>query len=310
MQSHPRLVILATLLLGATAGCLDGIEDVGAGDEGDDLLIEAKTATIRIVQHNIEKKQAVLEKAINKANAIDADAITLQEVCPQSLDWLVATYGSKWTIASVPGKKARPGCALPDGTPLQPHNVVIWRGGTGARVRTYDALGGPAQAQGNELACLAFDRGKVPVHVCSVHLIAGDWVDPVTGVTYNGSAVREQQAAGLKQIANEWFEGAKNHFGILGGDFNSQPNGPAMDKIYDGALGGNGSFTEYNRSGGSRAGRDTSTSANEETGTTSSRKIDYVFFSTNRAPLDGPEVGITPDDSDHDMLVSTVRMKK
>lgn len=301
--------ILALLVLHVTTGCLDGIEDVGPDDD-EELLIEgARRAPIRIVQHNIEKKQAVLEKAIQKANAIDAHGITLQEVCPAQVDWLIANYGSRWSIATVPGKKARPGCEMPDGSPGYPHDVVIWRGGTDARVRTYDALGGPANAQGNQLVCLGFDRTKVPVHLCSAHLIAGDWVDPATGTTYDGATVREQQAAGIKQIAAGWFDGAKNHFGIIAGDFNSQPGGAALDKLYDGALGGNGAFTEYNRSGASRNGRDTST-AEDDSGETSSRKIDYVFFSTNRAPLDGPEVDIIPDDSDHDMLVSTVHMRK
>lgn len=309
-MQYPSFAMLAILLLNATAGCLDGIEGVGDEDEDGDLLIEgARTAAIRIVQHNIEKKQAVLELAIKKAADVDAHGITLQEVCPVQVGWLVANYGSRWTIASVPGKKARPDCMLPDGTAGHPHDVVIWRGGTDARVRSYDALGGPANAQGNQLVCLAFDRAKVPVHLCSVHLISGDWIDPATGTTYDGATVREQQATGLKQIANEWFDGAKNHFGILAGDFNSQPGQPALDKVYDGRLGGTGAFTEYNRSGGSRSGQDTATAVTE-TGERFSRKIDYVFFSTNRAPLDGPAVDIIADDSDHDMLVSTVQMTK
>lgn len=308
MRSYPYAIF--TILLMNATGCVDGIESLSDEDDDTDLVIEGKrTAEIRVVQHNIEKKQPVLEIAINKANAIDAHAITLQEVCPAQLDWLVANYGSKWSIASIPGKKARPDCALPDGSPGHPSDVVIWRGGTGANVRKYDALGGPADAQGNQLVCLSFDRAKVPVHICSAHLISGDWVDPVTNVTYEGAAVREQQAAGIKQIANEWFDGAKNHFGIIAGDFNSQPGQPALDKLYAGPLGGNGAFTEYNRSGGSRNGQVTSTAVSDN-GDTTSRKIDYVFFSTNRAPLDGPAVDITPDDSDHDMLVSTVNMAK
>jgi hypothetical protein len=308
MRSY-LFAILSIVVLNATAGCLDGVEGLEDGED-ETLLIEGgRSAQIRIVQHNIEKKQPVLEIAIKKANAIDAHGITLQEVCPTQVEWLRANYGSQWTIASIPGKKARPDCALPDGTPGHPHDVAIWRGGTGANVRTYDALGGPAMAQGNQLVCVSFDRAKVGVHLCSAHLISGDWVDPATGVTYEGAAVREQQAAGIKQIASEWFDGAKNHFGIIAGDFNSQPGQPPLDKIYDAKLGGTGAFTEYNRSGGSRNGRETST-AETETGDTTSRKIDYVFFSTNRAPLDGPAVELTPDDSDHDMLVSTVQMAK
>jgi hypothetical protein len=309
-MQFPVFSILSIVLLNATAGCVDGVEGIGDDEEDADLLIEgSRTATIRIVQHNIEKKQPVLEIAIKKANATDAHGITLQEVCPAQLDWLTANYGSRWTIASIKGKKARPDCMLPDGSPGYPSDVVIWRGGTDARVRSYDALGGPANAQGNQLICLSFDRAKVPVHLCSAHLISGDWVDPVTGTTYEGATVREQQATGIKQIANEWFDGAKNHFGIIAGDFNSQPGQSPLDKLYDGQLGGTGAFTEYNRSGGSRTGQVTSTAVSE-TGDTTARKIDYVFYSTNRAPLDGPAVEITPDDSDHDMLVSTVQMKK
>jgi len=55
-----------------------------------------------------------------------------------------------------------------------------------------------------------------------------------------------------------------------------------------------------NRGGGSRDG--------QKTGDT--RKIDYIFFSGNRAPVNGAAVDIIDTDSDHHMVVSTVQMRK
>jgi endonuclease/exonuclease/phosphatase family metal-dependent hydrolase len=304
--------VLLTLPLLLTSACLVG-EDGETEDET--LLIEGKvTAPVRIIQHNIEKKLEVLQQTLAKANAIGAHAVALQEVCPDQVQWLRANYGDKWTIGDASNKKRTlQGCDLPDGTHDFPHDVVIYRGGTDGSLKYYDTLGGPTNAPGNKLICVRFERAKVPVHFCSVHLIAGDWTDPATGTKYDGAAVREQQTTGLKRIAREdWFDGAKNHFGIIAGDFNTQPHSAAIDKIYDSSLNGTGDFTEYNRSGGSRDGEMTAHAdgSNAEDGQPYSKKIDYVFFSTNRASLDGPNVNIIPDASDHDMVISTVNMKK
>jgi hypothetical protein len=73
-----------------------------------------------------------------------------------------------------------------------------------------------------------------------------------------------------------------------------------MNKLYDGQLGGGGDFVEYNRPPSSRDGQKT----------VDTRKIDYVFFSANRAPVNGAAVDIIDTDSDHHMVVSTVQMKK
>lgn len=296
------------LCLLATSACMVG------EDEDDDLVIAgARSAAVRIVQHNIEKKPAVLERALAKANEIDAHGLALQEVCPKEVAWLRATYGAVWTIGEVPGKKpAIVGCDLPDGTHDKPSSIVIWTGGTGGKVTPYPVLAAPANAPGS-MVCVQFERAKVPVHLCSTHLISGDWKDNATGIVYDGATVREKQTTAIKQIArDEWFAGPRNHFGIIGGDFNGQPGQPPLDKLYDNALGGTGEFTEYNRSGASRNGEVTSEAdgSNTESGEPFSRKIDYVFFSTNRAPIDGPAVNVIPTASDHHMLVSTVHMRK
>jgi hypothetical protein len=306
---HLATLLLALPILSATA-CV-----VGDSEDDDTLLIEGPTqAAIRIVQHNIEKRADALANAINEAKSTNAHGIALQEFCPVDVAKLRAQYGSKWTIGEVTGKRrALTGCDLPDGTHDYPSTLVIWTGGTGGKVDPYPALGAPAAAPGL-MVCVKFDRAKVPVHFCSAHLISADWTDPTTGTKYDGEAVRDNQTSKIRQIAREeWFGGAKNHFGIVAGDFNGQPNTPPLDKMYDGALAsGKGDFTEYNRSGAGRDGHDTAHADGSHTtdGQPYSKKIDYIFFSTNRAPLNGPNVTIEPDSSDHDMVTSTVQMKK
>ncbi len=300
---YRTMLLVALPALTALGGCM-----VGDATDDEDMLIEGKkSAPVRIVSHNIEKRMEVLQQTLAKAIAIDAHAVALQEVCPDQLAWLRATYGNKWAINAASNKKRSVvGCPLPDGTQDFPHDVAIYLGGTDAVATTYATLAGPENAPGNKLVCLLFERANVPVHFCSVHLISGDWKDPVTGVVYDGATVREQQTTAIKRIArDEWFDGAKNHFAILAGDFNAQPNSVELDRLYDGTLGGNGDFTEYNRSGSGRAGQETA-----HPDDTAAKKIDYILFSTNRAPIDGPAVDIIADASDHDMVISNVSMMK
>lgn len=289
---------------------------VGEADDDDVVSIEGKKAAeLRIIQHNIEKRQSVLERVIAHAQNIDAHAIALQEVCPAQVAWLRANVGTVWTVgASFGTKRTLNGCDLPDGTHDVTANVVIWTKGTGGKLTEYtDLAKSLPTAPGNRTVCVEFERANVPVHLCSVHLISADWKDPATQITHDGAAVRLMQTTALKQIARDnWFNGARNHFGIIAGDFNGSPTTEALDKMYDDALGGNGEFTEYNRSGNSRTGQMTATAdgSNTEDGQPYSKKIDYVFFSTNRAPLDGPAVQVVDTASDHNMVTSTVMMRK
>jgi endonuclease/exonuclease/phosphatase family metal-dependent hydrolase len=309
-MKHLSRALFMMALLPVTA-CVVGDE----GDEDDDLLIEkGNFANVRIIQHNIEKRQNVLQATINKAMAINADGVALQELCPSQTAWLQSTYaGKNWTIGVAPGKKpAGSGCPLPDGTQDKPQSVVIWMNGKGGKVDDYSLqISNPSNAPG-QLVCVKAEKAGVPVHFCSAHLISAKWTDPNTGTVYPGDVIRQQQTTHIKQLARDtWFAGNKNHFGIVAGDFNGKPNTDPLLKMYDNKLGGTGEFTEYNRSGGSRDGQTTAmTDDDNEAGMVFKKKIDYVFFSTNRAAIDGPAVDIIPDDSDHDMVISTAKMRK
>ncbi len=266
-----------TLSLAAVAGlALTGLAAPAAA--------QSITVPVAVVSHNVEKRQNVINQALQKASNIGAQAIALQEVCQSQLDALRAEHRG-WTIAAAGKLALNANCP----TPQRVYSVAIWTGGGGGVTDAYDEL---VPGQPGDMACVKYERSSVPVHLCSVHLTA-----------YEGEELRTQQATKIKQISAEWWAGTKNHFGILAGDFNTNPFKASIDKIYDSRVGtgGTGGFTEYNRSGNGRGGRST---------TDKDRQIDYVFFSTNRAQLhDGPAVGITPTDSDHHMLASKADMR-
>lgn len=300
------LISFASLALAlaslSTTACLVG-DPTDEADLEEDEAKGTDTASIKIVQHNIEKKNDPLMMALGRAENIGADGITLQEVCPQQLDWLVANYTGKWTIVAVEHlTPALTGCANPGVD--KPFSVVIWRGGPGGTPAWFPSVSGIPDSPGN-MVCVEFPRGGVAVDLCSLHLNS-----TVFG-SYSGEDLRLRATTKVKQITRDnWL--SRGHFVILGGDFNGKPSTPPLEKIYTASLGGSGDFTEYNRSGPSREGRNTAHSSGDhtETGEGYDKKIDYIFFSDNRAPRDGELAEITTDASDHDMVTSMVRMRK
>jgi endonuclease/exonuclease/phosphatase (EEP) superfamily protein YafD len=301
--------IVTLLYLTMTTACITGEFTDEPEPADDDAAALGGAVNIRVVQHNVEKRLDVIQSTLAKAMSSGAEAITLQEVCPDQLKWLVDNYGSRWTIAAVAGKKtAVVGCDLPGGAHDRPGDVVIVLGKDGTGAKAYPSLGAPAAAPG-QMVCLQFQRAKVDIHVCSTHLISSDWKDEA-GVVHDGQDVRTNQTRVIKDEATRWVN--KGDFVIIGGDFNGQPSSPPLDRMYAPQLGGGGDFTEYNRKGAGRDGAITATSdgSDAEDGQPFSRKIDYLFFSTNRAPIDGPDVDLVDDASDHNMLTSAVQMKK
>ncbi len=298
-----RTGLAFALALSLSAAACDVGLDIPLDD--DDEVQGANTATLRIVQHNIEKKDAALYVALDEAERIDADGIALQEVCPSQVQWLVDGYSTVWTIVAIQAPKAAlVGCDLPGGLHDRTMAVAIWRGGPAGTPAWFPNLARVPDAPG-DMACVEFPRGGVAVDLCSTHLNSTQFG------TYSGEELRQRETTRIKQIARDnWL--TKGNFVIVAGDFNGKPYTPPLKKMYDPALGGKGDFTEYNRSGATRDGRNTAHSSgdNTETGEGYDRKIDYIFFSTNRAPIDGEVAQVTRDTSDHDMVTSVVRMRK
>lgn len=288
-----KCLLFAPLLVSA---CLVG----DGGDDQDELDIDplAATAKLTVVQHNIEKQGGALNHALDAGK--NADAITLQEVCPAQLASLRATAQQKgWTLAA----QEVPHVTCDDKT-TKPSVVAIWTGGSNGVVSTVSQLGDTPNQPG-QAACIAFTFKKVPSHICSVKLISTDQTDG------GAETIRQTQTRDLRKLARDQWFGGKNELGVIAGDFNANTNQPSIDFLYAPQIGGKGDFTEYNRGdGNTRDGQPTAHGNGDVIGAYD-KKIDYVFFSTNRVALNpGPHVQITADDSDHDMLVSSAMIQK
>lgn len=284
-----KWLLLTSILLGA---CMVGDEEAFPDDL--ELGAFAASAQLTVVQHNIEKKNGPLDVALGAGN--NANGITLQEVCPEQLATLRARAAAKgWTLSSA---------EVPHATcnNQNPSVVAIWTGGPNGEISKVDQLGTTPGVPG-QAACVAFMFKKVKTHLCSVKLIS------TAKPEGQAEIIRRTQTDQLRAIArNSWF-GGRNEFGIIAGDFNANVDQESVDKLYAPQIGGKGDFTEYNRgNGNTRAGVPTA-HAEGDNGPYA-KKIDYVFFSTNRAPVNGPNVSVTPTGSDHDMVISSVMMSR
>jgi endonuclease/exonuclease/phosphatase family metal-dependent hydrolase len=289
-------------LLLAMTGCMVGEFDDGSDDEIT-TFAGKNQAQLKVVTHNIEKKGGAMD---NATGVNGADVVALQEVCPDQLARLHRDHDARWTIREVSQKRApNVGC---DGQ--VPFTVIIWTGGTGGTLDVAnDRIGGAFPDAPGVYVCINFPKGGVTAHACSAHLVSSKWTD-AAGVEHAGDDIRLTQTRELTNRAASWI--GAGHFVILAGDFNGQPDTKPLDQLYVPALqNGKGQFTEYNRNGGTREGQTTAATSGENSGgTVFEKKIDYIFYSRNRAPLNGPAVDIRPDAADHDMVISTVAMEK
>lgn len=230
---------------------------------------QAAPGSLVVVDHNIEKRAGVLDRALEEARQRGAQVLTLQEVCQTDAEALEAAR-TGWSVNFTPSRPA--GC----GTRGDVGTMVVWRGAAGALERDYLLTRDGERTP--HLTCLRF--GSAPVrHVCSVHLVSED-----------PGGIRAQQTADIKSLTREWIE--KGHLVVVGGDFNAAPGKPEMNSMF--ARGGDGRFVSAHELKG-RA----------ESTTDSGRHIDYVFFSANRAGSGGLQV--IPTGSDHHLLVATTR---
>lgn len=288
-------------LLFTSIACLFGASCI-VGQEGDyedeetSGEVSGPTARFTIVQHNIEKKDGPLATALDAGK--NAEAITLQEVCPDQLASLIGTARARgWTLSSAIVPHA--GCP----GDVNPSVVAIWTGGPDGEVSKVDQLGSTAMVPG-QAACVAFNFKKVRTHVCSVKLISTAKPDGAAEV------IRRTQTDALRKLARDNWFGGRNEFGVIAGDFNANVDQTSIDSLYAPQIGGHGDFTEYNRGNGNTRDGQPTAHATGENGNYA-KKIDYVFFSTNRASINnGPNVSITPTGSDHDMVISAAMMAR
>ncbi|MFC7486769.1 endonuclease/exonuclease/phosphatase family protein [Knoellia sp. CPCC 206453] len=255
--------------------------------------------TIKVVQHNTDQIEARWTRVLGKGDS--NDLLLAEEVCqkwvedaranPAYAGWKFSFHRQKRTTTD----NALNVCpASADGS--------TWKGpvavytGTGAST-TQDKLLDKSDGQRFGMACVTFTHAGRKVHGCATHLQVYHDKD---------LADRTRQTAAIKRITTPWIQ-EKGHSVIVGGDFNMTPSRSPMSNVYQ--TRGSGRFIEANqlRTGSdARAGEPT---VFDEDGT-GQRKIDYVFFSSNRTPLgSGGTLTVTPINEAHGILAATAHIR-
>ena len=246
---------------------------------------------VRVVNHNIEKRAPVLQRSLRIARRTKAQIILLQEVC-----WWQAAevrrQHPEWTISYLP-ERNRDQCRKSGyggdtlGLRRKVGNLAIWTGGPTGGTSTIVFDNQRVNGDGTGLACVTW-VDVVRHRACSVHLIAPQTSEDVR--------VRTLQARDTARIAAPWI--AQDDLVVLGGDFNAEPGRRTMRFLYK--SGGKGQFREAadSRSSGRRC------QCARRTVDQRAVKIDYVFFSANRAGAGTRrKLRIVPTVSDHHLLV-------
>lgn len=220
---------------------------------------QAATVKLKVVQHNTDQDPARWAKVVALAESGNWDALTVQEVCVGWKNELQAKHPD-WTIAY---HQQQPKSDCAGGAK---GNVAI-RPGAGSRFAQAFNVAGEGKTFG--IACVAFAKAGRNVHACSTHFSVYD---------ANPEDVRLRQARRVKEITGTWIA-KRNHSVVVGGDLNTTPSAKALNPIYQFPAGrSSGRFVEAEQlrlGSKQRVGRNT----------VEGRKIDYLFFSTNRTPL-------------------------
>lgn len=219
---------------------------------------EAAPVKLRIVQHNTDQKDYRWNQVVAMAESGNWDAVTAQEVCSGWQAALKAKHPD-WTIVYRTQQKKSDCAGGAKG------NVAIHPGPGSTSKNLFKVAGEDKQFS---IVCVAFTKASRKVHACSTHF---------TVYAKNPADVRLRQAQRVKEITGKWIR--KGHAVVVAGDLNTTPSAAALNPIYQFPAGrSSGSFVEaaqLKSKTAKRVGGDT----------VEGRKIDYVFFSTNRTPL-------------------------
>jgi len=192
--------------------------------------------------------------------------------------------------------KEKPNQRLCDGDSKWKGVVAIHSGAGKASAQEFSFYGAgqsPDPDQDFGMACVKFTKGGTDVHGCATHLqVYGD----------DDMSDRTHQTGRIKQITDPWI--AKGDSAIVGGDFNAKPDSAPMTNMYQ--PGGAGAFVEAAQLKSGKAAR---TGPN----TVGGRKIDYIFFSSNKTPLKSGgqlvQVDTRPNKPSHMMLKATASLR-
>lgn len=306
LRSTPLRLAAAGLLLTAVAPHVNAtaarpmVEGPVAGPQ---MRVPANV-NYKVIGHNVERKQAAIDAALDEASTYNAQVILLQEVCSYQASAIALAHALEWTVVfnpvgvhNVNGPKVCPNTVNPD-EPYPDGDVAIWTGGTTGVGHVYPFVQ-QDEDRGNVnmgLTCVFF--GSPQIRACSTHITAA------------GVNLRENQVEEIYTRTKPWITDGRPV--ILGGDFNLYPTRDQMDYIYeydpaDADAIDDGQFREA----ATYMGHDCRCGAvtTEKDDPNDDVKIDHVFFSKNVLSYTGTRTynvyakNFTP--SDHRLVRAT-----
>lgn len=259
----------------------------------------ADATRIKVVQHNTDQQEARWTRVLGKGDT--SDLLLVQEVCQKWVEDARANPAyAGWTFSFHRQKRT----TTANATTVCPTSAdgTTWKGpvavhtGAGSASRQSKLLD-KSDGQRFGMACVLFTHGGRKVHGCATHL-----------QVYNDKdlADRTRQTAAIKRITTPWIV-ERGHSVVLGGDFNMTPTRRPMSSIYQ--PNGNGRFVEGHQLATKKGARTGEPTVFDKDGT-GERKIDYVFFSSNRTPLrSGGTLSVTPVNGGHGILTATATIR-
>lgn len=248
----------------------------------------AEQTDITVISHNIRGGQInkgdldTLNTVTRQIRKHSPDVVMLQEVCAsQYADFMRRFPASDgWTVHFSERKK-HTGCGEMIGE-------VIATPRNGASDLYAPELASENPGIKYHLSCLTFlKNGGREYLACTTHLSAGD----------KNAAIREAQLNTIKaelQWSVDYGRGV-----VFGGDLNTLPDSPMMNKLYkiknNGTEGGAGSFYEGDQTdtryfAGACANRPFCKSGQP---TMNGKKVDYIFFDASRTKPTGSTISET-----------------
>lgn len=289
MSFRPRFVgfVLFTLGLGASAmGCGDPEDDELSADQSVEL--KKKPQRFTVVQHNVGGGAEnggtgdALRYTFSMIDEQKPDVVMLQEMCLAQVEAFTARYPS-WDYRHTVMRETHDGCGgASKGTLLaSPRQFVD--------DDTFPLL----EQDGDKVFHLTCGGVPMPktarsVFACVTHMRVGT-TDP------DGSARTRQVGRIVAAVKPQLARGREV---VIGGDLNVGPDKPVLDGLYRLTVDGNtngGRFDEADQTDprradhakrGVRCAKDACRSGAD---TTANTKLDYVFFSRNRAESVGAQ---------------------
>lgn len=291
-------LLLPLLLLAPLTACGDPSDDEDVVEQASEL----KARPFKAITHNIaggllsKGDPAALDKVTEEARASDPDVVMLQEVCESQVAALKKRF-PKWDVRFAPMVVEKASCgeeALGNvlASPWNMSEMEVTDLGT-AFGRNFNMLCA-------DLAKPGF--GAHGVRACATHLRA--WHDE------EAEPMRIAQTAKIHDVLAPRIR-KQGQAVVIAGDFNSGPQRAPMDNIYrqaaDGKNDGKGLFREVDQNDeaffAKADAKCAAKSCRSGEGTHGhSAKLDYIFFSVNRArgSVDGKVMG--KGASDHGLL--------